>query len=227
YVQDEKVRMPRGDLVEDERSVRHDVGGHTETVLERHLHGRRGVRVVLRDEDSLHTTRSLARIGRKMRSFVQSLQWHISELRMQQACQSGALPRSPCRYLFGVGLLVGFARRSPPVEPRPPRSRSFAVRCSSFSMTFCTPGCAFSGSLSLTASSTTLCFSRAASATAWAASALPSLSASRSLSTASANLSTASEYSAVAVGAEPGRSFAISESSARRRSVRSKRSCMR
>jgi len=64
-------------VIEDQRPVRHVVGGDRETLLERDLDRRRGVGVVLSDKNALHTTKRIARIRRKIRSFVQSLQRHM------------------------------------------------------------------------------------------------------------------------------------------------------
>src|SRR6185295_12255063 len=69
--------MRCGDLIENERPVRHVIDGKGETLLERRLDRRRRVRVVLGYEDALHTTKRRARTRRKIRSFVQSLQRQV------------------------------------------------------------------------------------------------------------------------------------------------------
>src|SRR5438552_1834529 len=69
--------MRGGDLVENERSVRHVIDGDLRTRLERQSDRRRSVSVVLGDEDALHTTKRRARTRRNIRSCVQSLQWHM------------------------------------------------------------------------------------------------------------------------------------------------------
>src|SRR5712691_4532593 len=88
-IEDEEVWTRRGELVENEGPVRHDVGGNREPIFDVQLEGRHRVRVVLSDKDSLHT-RSMARKRRKTRSFVQSLQPHMSGVWMQRPCQAGA-----------------------------------------------------------------------------------------------------------------------------------------
>ena len=70
-------RLPGGNgLIQDERPVCHVLGDDPKTFFERHPDRRRRVRIVLSDENALHTTKRIARIRRKIGSFVQSLQRH-------------------------------------------------------------------------------------------------------------------------------------------------------
>jgi hypothetical protein len=78
-VKDEQVRIRRGEVIEDESAVRHVIGGDRQALLERRLDRSRCVGVVLSYEDALHTTTRRARMRRKIRSLMQSLQRHMSE----------------------------------------------------------------------------------------------------------------------------------------------------
>ena len=77
-VEDEQIRPVSRDRVEDESTVvdRRCLDG--KMFLERRLDRRGRIRIVLSDEDALHTTSRKARARRKIRSLVQSLQRHMS-----------------------------------------------------------------------------------------------------------------------------------------------------
>ena len=70
--------MRRGDVVENERPVRHVIDCDRKPLLEHRLDQRGHIGVVVGYEDALHTTNRSARTRRKIRSFMQSLQWHMA-----------------------------------------------------------------------------------------------------------------------------------------------------
>src|SRR5439155_398027 len=104
-VEDQQVGWLALLTLEDQSAVRDVLAADPESLPEDGRDQRRGIRVVLSDEDPGHT-RSRSRRRRKRRSFVQSLHWHMRAL-LSNARASGGLTAADQSCPLGRGVPAG------------------------------------------------------------------------------------------------------------------------